>query len=429
MHSSERKPQRSSRLAGCLIALAIPVVIIAALLAVLIVNNRPAAVLIPTPKMPVPNGYDDFINATKLIGSIKSPVSDTSRPVNAWTIPQYEAFVKDNAQAIALVRLGLRKDYLAPPVRDMLTYNYADNAGVRELARIMVGESLYYHKIGQYGKAADSCLDVMEMGVMLPHGGPLLSQLVGGAVESIGSYYLPDTLSELSAEELAHVAFRLEKIQAGRVEFGDVVMEEGYTSIATAQSLVRKMNPSGGLGLLSFIPPPSASASKSSSPTRLWNVIRYGFSNKSRGFERSLAFYKTLAKDQNGYYTGKVNVIAPSDPMCTIIIDSSMINTSHIYYCRAQAITTMLETEVALCRYRFDHDSYPASLRVLTPKYLKKTPVDPFGQGKPLCYKPLKNGQDFLLYSRGRNLKDDGGRDAPWNKKEGKDLVAVKQTK
>lgn len=426
MHSSEDKPRRSSKLASCLLMLAIPVLIVLILIVILSVNNRPAAMTIPTPQMPVPNGYDDFISATKVIGTIKSPVSDVSRPMNSWTVPEYEAFVKDNAQAMALVRAGLKKDYMTPPVRDLLTYNYADSARIRELARIMVGESLYYRKIGEYGKAADSCLDVMEMGVMLPRGGPLLSLLIGNATEAIGCHYLPDTLPELNSSELAHVAARLEKIQAKRVEYSDVVMEEGYSSISTTQSMMKKMNPSGGPGPLSFIPPPAVSPSSTLSTSDVWAIIRYAFSNKSRGFKRSLAYFEAVAKDQKGYYTGKINVSQPSDPMCGIVIDASLINMSRAHYCRTEAITTMLQTEVALRRYRFDYDSYPASLKQLSPKYLKKVPVDPFGQGKPLCYKPLENGQDFLLYSRGKNLKDDGGKDAPWNgKKEGKDLVAA----
>jgi len=37
-------------------------------------------------------------------------------------------------------------------------------------------------------------------------------------------------------------------------------------------------------------------------------------------------------------------------------------------------------------------------------------PVDPFGLGKPLKYRSKGNGQSFLLYSIGSDMKDDGGK-------------------
>lgn len=428
MNLSDPKTNHRSKLTGCLLVLAVPVLLIAVLLIILFANNRPASVMIPTPKTPSPNGYDDFIAATKHIGSIRSPLSDTSRPIDAWTVPQYEAFVRDNAQAMALVRAGLQKDCLTPPTRDLAGYDYASFARLRELARIMAGESLYYLKIGQYGKAADSCLDVMELGVAFPHGGPLMHALIGGAVETIGAHYLPEALAKLNPEELAQAAARLEKIQARRVSYSDIVTEEGYSSVATMANITRMTTsmatPTFSQLLLAFTPPPSTSAT--APPPNIWSNIRYAFSNKNAGYKQALAYYAAVAEDQKGYYTGKVNVRRPSNPMCSIIIDSSMITKSRSFYCRAQAITTMLQAETALRRYKADNGSYPASLKALTPKYLKKTPVDPFGQGNPLCYKPLNNNQDFLLYSRGEDLKDDGGKGDPWtSKKKTKDLIAA----
>ena len=66
-----------------------------------------------------------------------------------------------------------------------------------------------------------------------------------------------------------------------------------------------------------------------------------------------------------------------------------------------------LQVALALAAYRSDHDAYPESLKQLAPRYLKKVPGDMFS-GKSLVYEPTDTG--YLLYSFGRNEKDDGGK-------------------
>jgi hypothetical protein len=65
-------------------------------------------------------------------------------------------------------------------------------------------------------------------------------------------------------------------------------------------------------------------------------------------------------------------------------------------------------TIVAILRYKKDTGSYPDSLQGLKAAgYLNKLPIDPYSD-KPLIYK--KTGENFILYSIGRNFTDDGGR-------------------
>ncbi len=62
---------------------------------------------------------------------------------------------------------------------------------------------------------------------------------------------------------------------------------------------------------------------------------------------------------------------------------------------------------VALAGHFADTGQYPAKLDDLAPKYLAKVPDDLFS-GKPLVYKPAKDG--YLFYSVGVNGIDDGGK-------------------
>jgi hypothetical protein len=74
-------------------------------------------------------------------------------------------------------------------------------------------------------------------------------------------------------------------------------------------------------------------------------------------------------------------------------------------------MTFEIETlAVALACYRAEHGRWPAELKELCPSLLKAIPADRFSTS-PLAYRPNENG--YLLYSVGRNLRDDGGQCEP----------------
>ena len=61
---------------------------------------------------------------------------------------------------------------------------------------------------------------------------------------------------------------------------------------------------------------------------------------------------------------------------------------------------------LALAAFKAEKGKYPEKLSELSPAYIKKVPADIFAKG-PLVYK--RDGKGYLLYSVGRNMKDDGG--------------------
>jgi hypothetical protein len=69
----------------------------------------------------------------------------------------------------------------------------------------------------------------------------------------------------------------------------------------------------------------------------------------------------------------------------------------------------LLLGELALRRLRSEQGRPPAALDELVTNYVSKVPQDPF-TGKPLIYRP--NGTNWLLYSVGPDLIDDGGKPA-----------------
>jgi hypothetical protein len=58
--------------------------------------------------------------------------------------------------------------------------------------------------------------------------------------------------------------------------------------------------------------------------------------------------------------------------------------------------------------YRNRRGKFPEALNDLSPEILTEIPLDPF-TGESLIYR--KEGDGFIVYSVGSNLKDDGGRE------------------
>jgi len=89
---------------------------------------------------------------------------------------------------------------------------------------------------------------------------------------------------------------------------------------------------------------------------------------------------------------------------------------------RAKAETGALVAMLAARRHAKERGEYPESLDALVEAgYLKRTPRDPYSDSS-LVYR--RTNGDFLLYSRGADLDDDGGAPSNWGQgKEGGDQV------
>jgi hypothetical protein len=86
---------------------------------------------------------------------------------------------------------------------------------------------------------------------------------------------------------------------------------------------------------------------------------------------------------------------------------------------KADAAHQLSRLAIAMTGYRVKYGRYPAKLDDLVPEFLANIPGDPF-DGQPLRMK--RADKEVLLYSVGRDLKDDGG--VAWNaEKQTGDIV------
>jgi hypothetical protein len=73
---------------------------------------------------------------------------------------------------------------------------------------------------------------------------------------------------------------------------------------------------------------------------------------------------------------------------------------------RDTAILRLIRTALALQRFHEATQRLPKSLEEMSPQYLPQVLLDPY-DGKPLRYRNFTSG--YLLYSVGRNFRDEGG--------------------
>jgi hypothetical protein len=89
---------------------------------------------------------------------------------------------------------------------------------------------------------------------------------------------------------------------------------------------------------------------------------------------------------------------------------------------------SMFNLSMSLCEYRADQKMFPETLGKLAPEYIGRIPVDDFGR-REFVYRKTDTG--FLLYSLGKNGRDDGGEGWSEQNEEADDVViqvsAVKQ--
>lgn len=401
----------SSRSKGltCLVIGSIPVMLLLLLVAAFLINNRPPSITVPTPKMPKDNGWDYFIRACKMLDPAhRCPMSDASRKPEEWTIPELETFVKANEPALAVLREGLDKDFLMPPMRDLASVAgpYEHFAEMREMARTFSGEALYYRRLGRNAQAVNAHIDAVEMGVTLPRGGPVIAVLVGTAIEAIGEHGIHEVISRLNARELAQVARRLEMIQSKRTPLGENTIEDPRSSLAVG---IRMFSGRDRLKYAWNAQPWTTTWFDDDEPrtVRYLRNAKFAFTNKQRMLRQIDDYSREMAAECNQPFQERSRVPVPNNPICELL--AQYYRNVHHTYCRSQARLTLIEFYVALRRHHLDTGRYPAKLADLSPKYLKQIPADPFG-GKALRYRLVDNGKSYLLYSIGPNLKDDGGK-------------------
>jgi hypothetical protein len=208
----------SRRIRILLLALVV-IVVLANVLLVVLSTTRPQA----RPPLPNPNGNDDFVKAGE---AVTGSIGDFFQLDH----DSLAALVSTNAEPLRLLRVGLTRQCVMP--MDSALTNAAGRmnqlADMKRLVRLLAAEGRLREVEDRPANAARSYTDAIRFGNEMSRGGLLITRLLGIACESIGCHALAQVVPKLSREEARIVLAGLEKLDAGRVTWAEVLRAEKY---------------------------------------------------------------------------------------------------------------------------------------------------------------------------------------------------------
>jgi len=275
-------------------------------------------------------------------------------------------------------------------------------------------------KQGDYTGALNDAVTIYRLGGQMSGQGLLIEQLVGIAVNAMGSQQVWWVLrdGEFSAEELKALQSQLEisgwqeqapiNFDAEKVFMYDEI-QRGFTDDGKGNGRVLKR------GLLHVI---------SDYKSALKGVFLFDFPDRRQVLAEIEKLYdqfdEIVSKPplEAAEYEVEISESAPLMLRTQVGVSEKTREISwRLITDRAALFTT-----VSILRYEKETGAYPESLEILVDGgYLSQVPADPFSGGA-LVYKKADDG--FMLYSVGLNMIDDGGGNAKgrWRKEE-KDAV------
>ena len=197
------------------------------------VISESIAPLPPTQPLPNPNGYDDFLAAGKMLD-----VEQVDYLIKGEE--ELRRQVSVNAGALALARRGLTNECRVPIQYDSAynsTNHLSDLSALKILAFAFMAEGRLAEMENHPSHAVKSYLDTMDLGIKSAHGGLLIDQLVGIAIEANGRLPLGKNVDLLDAKTCRETAVAMEALDARRQTWPEVVQQEQVWSRRTFPGL------------------------------------------------------------------------------------------------------------------------------------------------------------------------------------------------
>jgi hypothetical protein len=186
---------------------------------VLLIANRAARLPEPRP-IPVPNGYDEFILASRMLG-------EKPAPVGKETPEQIAAYVASNRLALERLRIGLSRSSLAPAYASSNAQTHLDTlSGMKALARLIAGEADLARQAKDWDRLVTASTQGIDFGVRLAQGGVLMDSLMATAAEAMARAPLEKALPELPAAPARKAALALVQLDPTRETFKGVMLYE-----------------------------------------------------------------------------------------------------------------------------------------------------------------------------------------------------------
>ncbi len=283
----------------------------------------------------------------------------------------------------------------------------------RKVARIAeVRENVLLHN-GQDKEAFDKIMDHVRLGQQMQNAhGPLIDYLVGTAVRSMGLNQMQRWVGKthLTTNQLKDYIRQLElNPDEEGIAFANTIRGEYQFQIAFLDAMRQGKITNSDSGSL------SDSGGFYNPQPRRWLPL-FNFSQTKALYARGDLIWAKAA----AHHFNEANIyemeLRPS--LASMYLSGNAVG-QILYYMTMPAVAGSLakksqsnvqlqatRTILALRAYQLTHGQLPADLNALVPEFLEAVPVDDF-DGQPLRYSAEKK----IVYSVGKNLKDDGGDD------------------
>lgn len=346
------------------------------------------------PQITGENGYEELVLAADVLAA--SPVYAEAQKSDP-PLAVKRAILKDRyiARALALVQVAVRKPVLSP--RSKLTYSTAlpEVQRFRDLARVLAIQQYVFLADGRVPEAIGNARVALQFSDVIQQD-TLIQGLVGLATRRLTLAPLVEHLDQLSARD-CEVVYRLalQSLAApstqDRIFAGDARWSrEGLTDFRNA---LKEKGPAAFGGLFTADDENGQRVAQSfpNTPDEIDRTIAQAEMHMARYYEQIALQLKRPPwerKFPEPAHNGDPAVMLAS----SLIPSFARVDAA---YTRELARLRMLACEVAIRRYRWEHDRLPADLAILR---LGGLAIDPF-TGLPLEY--TVKGRTFILRSAG----------------------------
>jgi len=175
----------------------------------------------PVPPLPNPNGYDVLMKAGNMV---RGDVGNYDEMGQA----ELRAMAQTNSAAIRLARTGWQNEcrvstqfsesYMASHLNEL--------AALKRLSQAWVIEARLVQTENHSADAAGNYLEIIHLGNESVRGGIIMDQLVGTAIEAIGTANLQRLLPQLKANSCRETAATLETLDSQRQTWDQVMQQE-----------------------------------------------------------------------------------------------------------------------------------------------------------------------------------------------------------
>ncbi|MDB4786373.1 hypothetical protein OAK47_03670 [Planctomycetaceae bacterium] len=365
------------------------------------------------------------------------------RPWTSDEAPLIKQWLVRNEKPLSTVLAGTRQPHYYRPMvggsetEAMLTFLLPDIQQHREISRMLTARAMLALGENRPEEAIRDILAIHRLARHTAQGSTIIEMLVGIALESVahgGDKQLANA-DCISADLLKDYSLQLSKL-APLANFSKAFEGERCFGLDIIQRMASsQLTPEEGSADLFVLLGVEFGSDVVSKLLSLfiqnsldWNVVLIGINEyhdqvqlalaHNNFTERSTAMTELSEKLQTTYQQVNtptnlaLSVFATPEQrnkqMTTVLLGllSPALEQIHVAGTRREAYTLLSEIGIATAAYQKSVDELPSSLNKLVPDYLSKLPNDPY-TGKSFVYRVDDDGA--IIYSLGKNLKDDGG--------------------